>query len=115
MVSYDRVWRTGANEATSFRTTVDLTVGGVRVPRGDYTLYTLATRGGWKLIINRQTGQWGTEYDAKQDLARVDLRQRTLRDPVESFTMWLVPTGSTRGTLRMAWGTAELSTEWSVR
>jgi hypothetical protein len=115
MVPYDRVWRTGANEATSFRTTVDLTVGGVRVPRGEYTLYTLATRSGWKLIINRQTGQWGTEYDAKQDLARVDLRQRTLREPVESFTMWLVPAGSTRGTLRMAWGTVELSTEWSVR
>ncbi len=115
MIPYDRVWRTGANEATSFRTTVDLTIGGVRVPRGDYTLYTLATRNGWKLIINRQTGQWGTEYDAKQDLARIDLRHRTLREPVESFTMWLVPTGSTRGTLRLAWGGVELSTEWSVR
>jgi hypothetical protein len=115
VVPYDRVWRTGANAATSFTTDVDLTIGGARVPRGQYTLYTLPTRAGWKLIINRQTGQWGTDYDPKRDLARIDLRTRTLRDPVESFTIWLVPTGAGRGTLRMAWGTVELSADWIAR
>lgn len=115
VVPYDRVWRTGANAATSFTTDVDLTVGGARVPKGSYTLYTLPTRAGWKLIINRQTGQWGTEYDASRDLARVDLRARTLREAQESFTIWLVPSGGGRGTLRMAWGTTELNTEWVAR
>ena len=115
LVPYDRVWRTGANAATSLSTDVDLTIGGARVPRGRYTLYTLPTRAGWKLIINRQTGQSGTDYDPKQDLARVDLRARTLREPLESFTIWLAPTGAGRGALRMGWGTVELSTEWSAR
>ncbi|HYD53020.1 MAG TPA: DUF2911 domain-containing protein [Gemmatimonadaceae bacterium] len=115
VVPYDRVWRTGANAATSLTTDLDLTIGGARVPRGRYTLYTLPTRAGWKLIINRQTGQWGTEYDPKQDLARVDLRTRTLREPAESFTIWLVPGGAGRGVLRMAWGTVELSTDWAAR
>jgi len=115
VVPYDRVWRTGANAATTLSTDVDLTLGGVRVPRGKYTLYTLPTRAGWKLVINRQSGQWGTEYDPKQDLARVDLRTRTLREPAESFTIWLVPSGAGRGVLRMAWGTVELSTDWVAR
>lgn len=115
VVPYDRVWRTGANAATTFSTDVDLTLGGARIPRGTYTLYTLPTRAGWKLIVNRQTGQWGTEYDPKQDLARIDLRVRTLREPAESFTIWLVPSAAGRGVLRMAWGTVELSTDWAAR
>lgn len=115
LIPYDRVWRTGANAATSLVTEVDLTIGNTRVPRGSYTLYTLATRNGYKLIVNRQTGQWGTEYDPKRDLARIDLRARTLREPQESFTIWLVPAGGARGVLRMAWGTLELSTDWVAR
>ena len=115
VVPWDRVWRTGANAATSLVTDVDLVVGGVRLPRGRYSLYTLPTRAGWKLIINRQTGQWGTEYDPKQDLARVDMRVRTLREPMESFTIWLVPGGAGRGVLRMAWGTVEASADWAAR
>jgi len=115
VVPYDRVWRTGANAATSLVTDVDLTIGGTRVPRGSYTLYSLPTRAGWKLIVNRQTGQWGTEYDPARDLARIDLRTRTLREPLESFTIWLVPSGNGRGVLRLAWGTTELSTDWAVR
>lgn len=115
VVPYDRVWRTGANAATSLVTDLDLVIGGARVPRGSYTLYSLPSRTGWKLIINRQTGQWGTEYDPSQDLARVEMRRRVLREPLESFTMWLVPTGGARGVLRMAWGTMELTTDWSAR
>lgn len=115
LVPWDRVWRTGANAATTLTTDVDLVIGGTRVPKGTYTLYTLPARAGWKLIINRQTGQWGTEYDQSKDLARVDLRARTLREPVESFSISLVPGGAGRGTLRMAWGTTELTTEWQAR
>ena len=114
LIPMGSVWRTGANAATSLTTDVDLLIGDTRVPKGAYTLFTLATPGGWKLIVNKQTGQWGTEYKPEQDLARVDLKARTLREPVESFTMWLVPGTAGQGTLRMAWGDRELSTEWRV-
>jgi len=126
VVPFDAVWRTGANEATSLVTGVDLTIGGVAVPRGSYTLYTRPSRSGWKLIINKNTGQWGTDYRQEHDLARIDLTSRQLREPLDSFTIWLVPdvemseTGGItaslpRGVLRLAWGDVELSTNWSVR
>jgi hypothetical protein len=126
VVPFDAVWRTGANEATSLVTDVDLTVGGVAVPKGSYTLYTRPSRTGWTLIINKNTGQWGTDYLPEHDLARVDLRVRQLREPLDSFSIWLVPDvernpqggisgGLARGVLRLAWGDVELSTDWSVR
>ena len=116
VVPLDSVWRTGANEATALTTDVDLVIGNARVPKGRYTLFTLPSARGWKLIISKQTGQPGTEYRAEQDLARIDLRARTLREPLESFSIWLVPAGddAPRGTLRLAWGTQELSTDWRL-
>jgi hypothetical protein len=116
LVPLDSVWRLGANEATGLETEVDLTVGGHRVPKGAYTLYALPTAAGWKLIINRNTGQWGTQYMPEHDLVRIDLRHRTLAAPVESLSMWLIPAagGAPRGELRVAWGTAELSTDWAI-
>lgn len=126
VVPFDTPWRTGANEATSLVTDADITIGGAVVPKGSYTLYTLPSRAGWKLIINKNTGQWGTEYAAEHDLARVDLRMRQLREPLESFSIWLVPDvernaqggmagGLPRGVLRFAWGDVELTTDWSIR
>jgi len=126
VVPYDTPWRTGANEATSLVTDADMTIGGVVVPKGSYTLYTLPSRSGWKLIINKNTGQWGTDYLPEHDLARVDLRVRQLREPLDSFSIWLVPDvernaqggiagGLSRGVLRLAWGDVELSTNWSLR
>ena len=126
IVPFDTPWRTGANEATSLVTDADITIGGTVVPKGSYTLYTLPSRNGWKLIINKNTGQWGTEYLAEHDLARVDLRARQLREPLDSFSIWLVPDvernpqggiagGLSRGVLRLAWGDVELSTDWSLR
>ncbi|HKG94845.1 MAG TPA: DUF2911 domain-containing protein [Gemmatimonadaceae bacterium] len=110
------VWRLGANAATMLTTDVDLVIGGTRVPKGSYTLWTMQSQGKWQLIINKQTGQWGTSYDQSQDLARVAMQSRRLAEPIESFTIWLVPAaaGAARGTLRLAWGDVEASTEWSV-
>ncbi|MFN2566545.1 MAG: DUF2911 domain-containing protein, partial [Gemmatimonadaceae bacterium] len=103
IVPFDSVWRTGANAATQFRTDVDLSMGGVTIPAGTYTLWTVPSRGGtWKLVINRQTGQWGTVYDANQDLARIDLRTETLGTPVERFTISIEPQGD-GGVLALAW------------
>src|SRR5271165_2225045 len=62
LVPYDQVWRTGANAATSLKTDVDLNIGGTKVPAGSYTVYTIPGMSSWQLIINKQTGQWGTKY-----------------------------------------------------
>jgi len=87
LVPYGRVWRTGANAATTLVTSGPLIVGGTRVPAGTYTLYTVPGPDAWQLVINKQTGQWGTEYDQSQDLARVPMRVTALGTPVEQFTI----------------------------
>ncbi len=115
LVPYGEVWRTGANDITTLHTDFDLMLGGSHLPAGDYALFTLPTREGWTLILQRESGQTIATYDAKQDLARLPLRMRTLAAPVESLTMWLIPTrDAAAGELRLAWGTTELATDWSV-
>ncbi|HEV7387850.1 MAG TPA: DUF2911 domain-containing protein [Gemmatimonadaceae bacterium] len=121
VVPWDSVWRTGANMATQLSTEVDMTIGNTFVPRGVYTLFSLPTRNGWKLVISKEVMQWGTDYDPSKDFARIDLRQRSLTEPVESLTFWLIPAVENapspklpHGVLKLAWGTTELSTDWRV-
>mgnify|MGYP003577116907 CR=1 FL=1 len=99
---WDKVWRTGANAATQLNTPVDLVIGGAAVPAGKYTLWTLPSPSGWKLIINKQTGQWGTAYDATQDLVRVDAKVETLAAPVEQFKIEFEPV-TNPGALTFTW------------
>jgi hypothetical protein len=108
VVPWNQVWRAGANAATHFHTPVELTIGGADVPAGTYTLWALPSPAGWKLIINRQTGQWGTDYHADRDLVRVDMRVETLPQPVEQFTIAIEPDGA-GAMLRMAWDRTRVS------
>lgn len=110
----DTLWRTGANAATQLRTNVPLTIGGQQVPAGTYTLWTLAVPGRYQLIINKQTGQWGTQYDRTQDLARIPLQARALTPAVEQFTIDVLPTGPSSGLLRLRWDTLELSVPFTA-
>jgi hypothetical protein len=87
VVPWNTVWRTGANAATQLNTSADLVIGGATVPAGQYTLWSLPTPSGWKLIINKETGQWGTVYHEAQDLVRVDAKVETLATPVEQFVI----------------------------
>jgi hypothetical protein len=88
LVPYDQVWRTGANEATTFNTTADLTVGGKDVPAGNYTIFTVPGQSKWTLIINKKTGEWGIPYKYESDeLARVDMVVEKTPAPVENFTI----------------------------
>jgi hypothetical protein len=105
----DTLWRTGANAATQFRTDVDLVLGGSTIPAGTYTLWTAATPSGYRLVVNRQTGQWGTVYDATRDLVRVPLRESTVATPVERFTIELEPQSNGAVFLNFTWGTKRLS------
>ena len=98
-----KVWRTGANEATALTTEIDLNIGGVKVPAGSYTLYTLPSADTWKLIINKQTGQWGTEYHEDQDLARVDMKKEEIVVPVETFTISLDQDSNDSADLVLEW------------
>ena len=103
LVPYDKVWRTGANPATSLKTEVNLKIGTAMVPAGSYTLYTLPSTGTWKLIINKQTGQWGTKYDESQDLARVDMQKKTLPAPQELMSITLEPFHGKKSSLHVKW------------
>jgi len=117
LVPYDKPWRAGANDPTTLTTDVDLVLGGVTVAKGKYVLWALPSRGDWKLIIQKSEGQTG-QYDAALDVARVDLRRRTVTEPVESLTMWLIPStapGKAAGELRLGWGASLLSTTWSLK
>lgn len=114
IVPWNRVWRTGANLATHFTTDRALAFGGAVVPPGTYTLFTLPADTGWTLIVSRQTGQWGTEYDPAHDLVRIPMRTRALSAPVETFTIVVEPRGR-GGVIRLAWDGTESFTEFSVR
>ena len=104
VISYDRVWRTGANAATQFTTSAPITLGGLSVPAGTYTLWTVPHVRGVELIVNRQTGQWGTEYGRARDLGTVPMQSDSVDTPVEQFTISIEPGRGGQGTLALAWG-----------
>lgn len=114
LVPWNQVWRTGANEATSFSTEANLRIGDAEVPAGDYTLYTIPGPEEWTLILSRQTGQWGTEYHPDMDLARVDMEVEELEEPVESFRIVLYPRGPDEGTLLLEWASMRASVPFEV-
>lgn len=103
LVPWGKVWRTGANAATTLTTDVDVALGPVAVRKGSYTLFTVPGEKEWLLVVNRQTGQWGTEYDRKQDLARIPAKALTRPDHLEAMTISFVPEDAFRGTLRISW------------
>lgn len=103
LVPWGQVWRTGADEATTFTTEADVVVGGLKVPRGEYSLFTIPAEKQWTLVLNKTAKQWGAfKYDAAQDLGRVPMTVTTATRPVEQFTIEMVPAGK-QLTLRLSW------------
>ena len=111
LVPYGQVWRTGANPATSFITTGNLKIGTLSVPAGNYTLYTLPAAPGtpWLLIINKETGQWGTVYKPEMDLGRTPLHFNKLPTPQESMTISFDKTTKQSTELHIKWDTTDES------
>lgn len=109
LVPYDEVWRTGANAATHFTTDRDLRLGELLVPAGSYTLWSTYTPDSAHLIVNRQTDQWGTQYDPGQDLGRVEMERSALDEPVERFTISVE-----EGELRLEWDETRFSVPITV-
>ena len=119
LVPFGEVWRTGANLATHLTTDRTLVFGAgadtLVVPAGRYTIFSVPAADGGQLIINRQTGQNGTGYDAARDLGRVPMSPRPLAAPVEIFTIAVDETAQDAGLLRLQWDGTEYVTPFRVR
>ena len=115
LVPYGNWWRTGADNATTFQTEADVDFAGLKVPKGTYTIYTLPGATEWQLIVNKQTGQWGTEYNQRQDLGRVKMNLTQTPAVVDSFKIDLSSTGGNKGLLKMSWERTEVSVPFVVQ
>lgn len=109
LVPYGKVWRTGANAATTLTTDTDVMIGNVHVPAGKYSLYTIPGEKEWTLIVNKQTGQSGTQYDEAQDLGRVKMKVTPVKDTVETFVIGVEPGTANRATLTLTWENTQAS------
>ena len=111
LVPYGQIWRTGANDATTFVTDTNVTVGGKAVPAGSYTIFTVPKADAWSLVISKKTGEWGTDYPGeKEDLLRVPMTVSKTSVPVENFTIAFDQAGS-KCTLRIEWENTRASVE----
>jgi hypothetical protein len=119
LVSKDRTypaWRAGANNATAFHTDADLDLGGLSVPKGDYTLFAnVKDPDNWDLIVNKQTGQWGLTYDQAQDLGRVKMKMSKPGTLIELLKWSINQTGPKAGTLQLEWENHVASVPFTVK
>jgi hypothetical protein len=100
---YGRVWRAGANEATALHTDANLDIGGVAVPRGDYTLFVYLDPKQWQLVVSKATGEWGLDYDQSRDLGRVKMDMSKPPKPMETYKVTLSNLGGNKGKLQLEW------------
>jgi hypothetical protein len=105
VVPLNRVWRTGANAATTLVIDRDVMLGDTKLPAGEYTLFSLPAADAWTLIVSKKTREWGTDYDASADFARIPMRLTAVSQPTERFTISIEPNGSEGGILGFAWDT----------
>jgi len=109
LVPYGEVWRTGANEATTFVTTANTKAGSLTIPAGNYTIFTIPNQGKWTLIINKKTGEWGIPYKYESDeLGRVDMKVSQTPSMVENFTISFDQMGNSC-TLNISWENTKAS------
>jgi hypothetical protein len=109
------IWRAGANEATALHTDADLDIGGLAVPKGDYTLFVWLDPQQWKLVVNKQTGQFGTDYQQEQDLGRVPMSMSKPPAPIETYKMTLSSAGGNKGKLQLEWENVIASVPLTVK
>jgi hypothetical protein len=97
-VPYGKLWRTGANEPTIFYTPIPLSIAGIAVQPGVYSLYTVPGRQQWEIIVNRSTSQWGhedqyTDAVKAQEVGRAKVKSEAPDKPLEQFTIRAEPQG----------------------
>lgn len=120
LVPYGEVWRLGANWATSLAVDVEMRLGDLELPRGEYTLFLIPHPDGGELVVSEETRQWGTDYDASRDFGRTPVRRRAVAEKLESLAITLEPDFPQAegevpsGVLRIAWGRAEYAVDWEM-
>jgi hypothetical protein len=114
LVPFGQVWRTGADSATTMSTEANLEIGTLKVPKGNYTIYTIPQATEWTLIVSKELGQWGTDYHPKLDLGRVKMSVKALGAPVENFKLEVSPQGASNGLLTMTWEKTQASVPIAV-
>jgi hypothetical protein len=119
LVPYGEVWRLGANWATTLMLDVEMRIGDLELPRGEYTLWLVPRPDGGELVVSEETRQWGTDYDPSRDFGRTAIRRRDLADHHESLVITLEPDvpeagvyAVPSGTLRITWGRVEYAADW---
>ena len=116
LVPFGKVWRTGADEATLLITQKPIVLGGATIPAGAYTLFTLPQAdGSAKLVVNRELGQWGTQYEEKQDLVRVELKKQASSAPADQFTMAVEKGADGGGVIKLIWEDTEYTVAFTVQ
>jgi len=100
---YGRVWRAGANAATALHTDANLDIGGLSVPKGNYTLFVYLDPKQWQLVVSKDTGEWGLDYNPSHDLGRVKMDMSKPPKPLETYKMTLAGLGGNKGKLRIEW------------
>jgi hypothetical protein len=100
----DSVWRLGADEATTLTTDRDLMLGDTHIPAGEYTLWTMQAGDEVHLIVNSETGQWGTAHNAEHDLVHVPMTVGELDPPADQLVISIAD-----GNLGFEWGTLTAS------
>jgi hypothetical protein len=114
LVPFNQVWRTGADSATTLSTEANLQIGDLKVPKGNYTVFTNPTATEWTLILNKELGQWGLDYKQKLDFGRTKMTVKSLPAAVENFTIAVKSTGANTGVLTMTWEKTEASVPITV-
>src|ERR1017187_4025361 len=119
LISHDAhypVWRAGANAATKLHTDAALDITGLKVPKGDYTLFVdITDPDNWVLIVNKQTGQWGLAYDKAQDLGQVKMTMEKQPAPVENLKYTIKDLSGNKGALTLVWENLSGSVPISVQ
>jgi hypothetical protein len=109
-------WRLGADKSTTFSTGLDLAFGDVTIPAGEYSLWAgKQSDGGWKLVFNKQHGQWGMQHDAAQDFAAAPLKETKATTSAETVTISLASEGDAGGVVSIHWGDIELAASFKAK
>ncbi|MBA3963107.1 MAG: DUF2911 domain-containing protein [Chthoniobacterales bacterium] len=107
LVPFEKSWRLGADEATLLTTDHDLDLGGTKIPTGSYSLYLVPAEGSASLVVNKQTGQWGTKHDESQDFAKIEMKKEAMTSALDQFTITLDKNREGQGgTMRLKWENA---------
>ena len=108
-------WRMGADTATSIKTETDLVFGDLTVPAGEYSLFMQRQDNkSWKLVFNKQHGQWGTQHDPSQDAFFIPLKASKAAKSIEMVTLTLSKAGA-GGKLTIQWGTLEVAANFKAK